>query len=413
MASAGRDDIVLAFIEDHRDQLIEFTCDLVRTRSTNPPGDERAVAALLMERMNRLGLPQAQVVAKDPIRPNLLLRVPGRTGHPVLMFNGHTDTKPVSDEDRAQWNSDPLEPVIKDGILYGLGSADMKGPVAAIVFAAAAVNQLEPSPQGDLVLALTADEEATTGYGAKYLVEQDLFTADAGMVAEPNGVHFDFENLPLFSRGTFYFKVKVHGTQMHASISDQLPAVNASTKMAWVLWRMSRDLKLSYEPNPLCPQGPTITPGVMVNGGVYYGVHPGYAEFAVDIRLVPGMTKYQVQTEVESFLNQLAEEDPELHTELEVIGGSAPPMLNGDEPFVGSLLAATERVLGRRLPFGSYPAFTDAFHFQSRAGIPTVPAFGPGRITVAHSPNESISVESIVEASKIYALAALEYLDPR
>jgi len=401
---------VLDYIEAQRDALIQLACDLVATPSINPPGSEQAVAALLQQRMAALGLPPSEVVAAEPQRPNLVVRLRGTGGGPTLLLNGHSDTKPVSATDRVLWRTDPLEPTIRDGQLYGLGATDMKGGVAAMVYAAAALARLDPPPAGDVLLVLTADEEATTGLGARYLVDHYPVVADAGLVAEPNGIHHDFENLPLFCRGTFYFKVKVYGTQTHASISDQVPAINASTKMAWVLWRMSRDLRLTHEPHPLCPLGPTVTPGVLVSGGLYYGVHPGYAEFAVDIRLVPGMTHEQVQADVEAFLDQLKAEDPELRTELEIVGGSIQAMLTGDEPFVQALLAASERILGRRPPFGAYPAFTDAYHFHARRGIPTVPAYGPGLLTLAHGSNESVGIERIVEAAKIYALAALDYL---
>jgi acetylornithine deacetylase len=139
-------------------------------------------------------------------------------------------------------------------------------------------------------------------------------------------------------------------------------------------------------------------------------VHPGLAEFGVDVRLVPGMTHEQVRAEIEAFLASLRREDPELDVEVEVVGGSVQAQLNGREPFVGSLCRASESVLRRRLPFGAYPAFTDAYHLHARAGIPTVAGFGPGRLTVSHSRNESLSLQSVHDAARIYALAAADYL---
>ena len=400
----------LAFIDERRQELVDFAAELVATPSMNPPGDETRVVAVLRDRLARFGLPDGEIVAAQPHRPNLIVRLRGSRGSPVLLLNGHTDTKPVSEADRQLWATDPLTPTVRDGRLYGLGATDMKGSLAAIVYAAAALAAVDPPPAGDLLLVFTADEEATTGLGARYLVQHHPLQADAGLVAEPSGIESEFETLPLVCRGSFYFKVKVHGTQTHASISDRVPAVNASVKMAWVLWRLARDLRLRHEPHPLVPAGPTITPGVLVSGGVYYGVHPGYAEFATDIRLPPGVTPDGARAEVEDFLAGLAREDPELHTELEAVGGSTAFVLDGEQPFVRSLLAAGERVLGRRLPFGAFPGYTDAHQFFGRLRIPTVPAYGPGLLPLAHAPNEWVAVDDIVRAAKVYALAAIDYL---
>jgi acetylornithine deacetylase len=319
------------------------------------------------------------------------------------------DTKPVTEDDRPLWETDPPRPEVREGRLHGLGSTDMKGGLAALLYAAGAIAAAEPPVAGDLLLVFVADEEATTGLGASYLVDRVDLAADAGLVAEPNGILDEFEFLPLICRGSVYFKVKVHGTQTHASISDRVPAINASVKMAGVLWRLARDLRLEYEPHPHVPAGPTVTPGVLVSGGVYYGVHPGSAEFAVDVRIPPGLTPQDVVAQAAAFLATLEAEDPELRTEIEVIGGSPAYEVDRGHPFVSALHDASEQVLGRRLPFGAFPAYTDGHQF-ARRGIPTVPAFGPGLLTLAHGPNEWVSVEGIIQAARIYALAAVSYL---
>jgi acetylornithine deacetylase/succinyl-diaminopimelate desuccinylase-like protein len=299
---------------------------------------------------------------------------------------------------------------VRDGRLYGLGATDMKGGLAALLYAAGALAALSPAVAGDLLLAFVADEEATTGLGAAYLVDHAEIVADDGLIAEPNGVHDEFAFLPLVCRGSVFFTIGVHGSQTHASISDQKPAVNASVKMGWVLWRFARDFDLPCHPHRLAAGGATITPGVLVRGGVYYGVHPGYAEFATDIRIPPGVTPDAVVARVRAFLDTLEREDPDLRTELSVLGGSAAYAIDAERPFVRALGDAAERVLGRRLPFGMFPGYTDGHQFARRS-IPAVPAFGPGMLSLAHGPNEWVSVEGIVQAAQIYALAALRYLD--
>src|SRR5437867_4171274 len=100
-------------------------------------------------------------------------------------------------------------------------------------------------------------------------------------------------------RGGCCFIISVYGTQMHSSLTDRLPASNANFKLAEVLTRMHRDLRLTFSPHALCP-APTVNLAVKIDGGVGYGVCPGVAEFRSDIRTLPGMTRRQLQADLES-----------------------------------------------------------------------------------------------------------------
>lgn len=407
---------ILSFLDDRRAELIDFTCQLVATPSMNPPGDERAVAAVVKKRLQDLGLEDTRLVAKREERPNVLCRLRGSGGSPVLLFNGHIDTKPVGEDARDAWETDPLIPTIIDGKLYGLGSTDMKGGVAAMVYAAGALRGVGAALSGDLLMAFSADEEAGSTHGAAYLVRQTGLQADIALISEPCGIHEDWERMCIASRGSLCFRTRVRGTQMHSSISDVVPSINASVKMAHVLCRMQQDMPVQQVAHPYYPRGVTKNIGVTVNGGVYYGVFPGYAEFCSDIRILPGMTPDQVARDVRRFVEQLRAEDPDL--DVEVVPELTPPEswqtrhpeVKAEEPFVETLLVASERVLGRRPPLGGMEGGTDAYYLHGQGGIPTIPAFGPGLLPLAHGPNEYVTVESVVQASKIYALAALDYL---
>src|SRR5690242_8681596 len=110
-----------AFLETNRDELIGLLADLVRIDSQIPPfSDEREIVGFLRARMADAGLDDSTVLAEDPHRPNLIVRVPGRGAGRALVLNGHLDTKPVGDA-RRLWLSDPLVPEIREGHLYGLG----------------------------------------------------------------------------------------------------------------------------------------------------------------------------------------------------------------------------------------------------------------------------------------------------
>ena len=404
--------MVADWIDRSRDELLRFATKLVRTPSPNPPGDERAVVEVIMEEMDRLGLSGAEIAAKEPHRPNVIFRLPGSGDGPTLMLAGHTDTKPVGE--RTDWTTDPMDPVVIDGNLHGLGATDMKGAVAAMVYAAAALHQSGADLTGDLLLVLVADEEFTMNAGSRYLATEYGLEADIALIGEPSGIGGEeFEFLHLLSRGVCCFKVRVRGTQMHSSLSDRLPSVNASVKLAEVLARMDRELELTCPPHPLCA-APTVNLGVLLRGGVNYGVLPGLAKFSADVRILPGMTRQQLERDVQAVLDRMRRDDPDLDVELEF---EAPPLdwmppteVPGDHPFVGALLDACEAVLRRRPTLSAFPGGTDAMNFHGRGGIPTIPSLGPGWLPLAHGPDERVSVEGIVQAAKIYAISARTFL---
>ena len=130
------------------------------------------------------------------------------------------------------------------------------------------------------------------------------------------------------------------------------------------------------------------------------------------MRTVPGMTLESLQRDVAVFLEQLRKEDPELDVAAEWVPELPwfpPSAIDPGHPLVAAAEEAALAVLGRPLPRGTMPAFTDGTTW-SEAGIPCIPAFGPGLLSLAHRPNEYVTVSEIVEAARIYALTALRYL---
>ena len=400
---------VARYIAERADEIFEFTCDLIRTPSVNPPGDEVAVSGVIMERLAQLGITDAQIAACEPTRPNVMAHVGGTSPGRTLMLSGHIDTKPPGN--MAEWRTDPFEPTVVDGKLIGLGSGDMKASIAAMVYAAAALKDLGEFP-GKLSLALTADEENGSRVGSKWLAAEGYIDADVCVIGEPAGVHEEWESIHLVSRGAALFKVVVLGTQMHSSISDQLPAVNATLKMAELALKMQRELRdyLTFDDHPYCRFGPTVNVGVTASAGVTYGVYPGRAEFASDVRTVPGMTEEQVKADVQRFLDDAMAADPELHATLEwylMVGATE---IDGEHPVVQALAGASASVLGRTPRLDAFPGATDAAYIQVAAGVPCIASFGPGMLPHAHSPNESMNATGAAEAAMIYALSSLRYL---
>jgi acetylornithine deacetylase/succinyl-diaminopimelate desuccinylase-like protein len=390
---------VLAALAARERACVELARELVATPSPNPPGDERAIAVVVRQAMTALGYRDPVTIACAEHRPNIVGEV--GSGSRALILNGHLDTKPPGNE--RDWETAPYDPVIRHGRLYGLGSTDMKGAVAAMVHAGAALAEAAELG-GTLRVVLSADEEAGSVFGARFLAETRAVKADAVLVGEPTGITSGWEYLAVASRGISCFRVVCRGTQMHSSLSDRLPSVNASLQLARVLTRVADELEL--------PEGATLNVGVTLRGGIFWGVYPGEAEAGVEVRTVPGMTLEDLRDNVECLLERLRAEDPELEVVAEWVPELAwfpPSAIDEAHALVDAARQAAHSVLGREIPTAIMPASTDGAHW-SQGGIAAIPALGPGLLPLAHRPNEYVNVHEVVEAARIYALTALRYL---
>lgn len=405
---------LLAFLRRNRGDVVELTSALVAAPSPNLPGDETAPAAVVERAVADLGLPPARVVAAEPHRPNLIVRIDGARPGPHLALCGHLDTKPVG-EAVGEWRTDPFSPTIEGDRLYGLGSTDMKGACAAMLLAGAAFASVADRAAGSLSLLFTADEEYGSRFGAEFLARRGLVEADAILLGEPAGVSRDWEAIRVVSRGFSGFKVTVQGTQTHSSISDQVPTVNAVEAMAKVMVGFRRELRPRFPPHPLCPTGPTVNIGVRCEGGVGYGVLPGRAEFWSDIRTTPGMSQQRLAEDIEAALGRVRPEVPGAVVDwafAPALTWIGPTEVAPEHPLVRATQRAAERVLGAAPPLAAFPGATDAWPFQGIGGIPTLAAFGPGLLPLAHGPNEWVSVTALEQAAAIFALTALEFGRP-
>ncbi len=400
-----------AFVASHRDDILNLTRELVAARSENLPGDETAPAAVIRSWTARLGLPEPVELASLPHRPNLIFTIDSGRPGPKLGICGHLDTKPVGDA-AAEWKTDPFVATEVDGRLYGLGTTDMKGAVAAMLVAGGAFRTVAEDVGGSLTLILTADEEYGSVYGAEFLTRSNALDVDGIVLGEPSGVHSDWEAIRVVSRGIACFKVRVFGDQIHSSISDQFPVVNAVDHMTQLFVGFKKRFKPSFPPHPLCASGPTVNIGVKTVGGVGFGVNSGVAEFWSDVRLTPGMSQQTFERETSEALAAAAAEIPGIRYELEYpdnLRWIEPTEVGADHPLTVASLDAANRVLGREIPLASFPGASDAYPFQYIGGIPTIASFGPGWLTPAHGPNEWISLESLNQSADIYAQLAISY----
>ena len=359
---------------------------LVATPSVNPEieesgAGEAAVAELTAGWLRAWGLSveMSEVAAG---RWNVVGRLEGDGVGPTLLLNGHLDTVGV-----AGMSVEPFGGELKDGRLWGRGSCDMKGGVAALLAATAAVAR-DPVP-GVLIVALTADEEHAS-LGMEVLVGSGM-GADAAVVCEPTSLAV----MPAH-KGFVWVEATFRGRAAHGSRPDAgVDAIEHAGRYLTALGTLRSRLRAG-EPHPLLGHG-SFHAGT-IDGGSAPSVYPDVCRLVLERRTLPGESAAGTMDEFQAVLDELAAEVPELEAKL--TQGLARPgtEIPNDSPLVAGLLAAcTAEGVDSRL--AGMTAWVDAA-FLNQAGTPAV-CFGPGSIAQAHSADEWIDPSEIVACAAV------------
>lgn len=390
--------------------VIDIARALIAAPSPNLPGDERLVAGVIHETMERLGLPRARVIAQNPERPNLLSTIDFGPGGNHLVLCGHIDTKPIGD---AKWSVDPYGAQIDGDRLYGLGSADMKAAIAAILAAARELIK-DGTSSGKLSILLLADEEYGAKFGAEYVASTTHLAADGIVIGEPAGIQDDFDGLHLVSRGLARLRLTARARQGHSSLSGMMHERNAGVDAARAVIAFADQVHLAIPPNSdgLRDWETTINPALLYTGGVGYGVLPAHVGVENEVRLLPGMLRDEVEAAFRAVALRTAEQTG---ADLTVqIGETATDwipatQLRSAHPLVAAAQRSSRAVLGDELPIAVFPGTTDATWFDSFQGIPCLPAFGPGLLGRCHAADEWVSIDAVRKSVDLYRHLAVDF----
>ena len=264
-------------------RVLDLARTLISTNSENPPGREKDVAAILREHMESHGIACVSVGSSD--RPNLIFHTHEDEKGP-LVFHGHMDTVPVGDLEK--WKYDPFAGEMIDGRLYGRGSCDMKGPVAALT--EAVIQYSEQKHTIPLLLLCTSDEESGCS-GAEVVADSGLLSGVRyGVCAEPTSL-----DVLVGEKGMLWSKVVVRGESAHGSRPQE--GINAIQLCAKAIEIISEG-DYHYEADELLGEM-TLNIG-MINGGIKINVVPDYCEAQLDMRTVKGQTIDGVLSEMRS-----------------------------------------------------------------------------------------------------------------
>lgn len=372
-------------------QVLDDTMMLVNIDSQNPGALETACSAWLYQRLSQAGL-SVMVQNVQPGRDNLVAVIKGTSETPRLVLSAHMDTVSVG----VNWTKPGLKASLQDGNIYGRGSADMKSGLAVGLGVIEALVNAE-QPRGDIVLALSVDEEGPAMVGVHALVKAGYITKEDNVIAlEPTGLR-----LRIAHSGVRWLKITTHGKMAHAGRAHL--GIDAAHVMAKTINLLKEKVAaLPYEDGLLGRA--RFTCGV-IEGGVATNVVPGSCKAHFDLRLVPPMDIAFVESLVRETLEQTLIDFPGSSFEMEPLDIPRPPVsASDDSPVVRGLRGAYQHVTTRVLESGGadgHEAYTDAAMVAALTGNTNCVAFGPGSSDVAHTSDEYVPVSDIETACRV------------
>jgi succinyl-diaminopimelate desuccinylase len=403
---------ILKRLENMRDAIVRLTSELIRIPTVNPPGEGYSeICSFLSKRMDEMGLevevfqaPESKLkeLNLSPPRPIVIGTMKGENPVETLHLNGHYDVVPPGKD----WTTEPFKPTVKNGKLYGRGSSDMKGGIAAMLAAVEALKRSGIRLKGNLKLSFVPDEEIGGKTGTGCMAELGLMKGNAALIGEASGV----DRVCVAHKGALWLEVNVKGEAAHACMAHK--AVNAVEKAAKIiveLGRLKEKFKAKVTKAPMLSghETPVMNLGGVIRGGVKVNVVPEFCTFTIDRRLIPEEDVDEAEAEIVNIVEGLKKADPQLQAEIRRILHVGAAYTPEREKICRVLVETVGKITGRKPQVLGLPVFTDMHYFNQF--MPSV-IYGPGIVEKAHAADEYIPVEELVASAKVYATTILNML---
>lgn len=390
-----------------RDELIRFTRNLVRIPSVfcpgTPEGNEARAAQYVADYLEGNGFDvRVEEVSRD--RPNVWALWSGDRPGKTLLFEGHTD---VVTEGRAEeWSYPPFGAEIVGSRIYGRGSCDTKGNLAAAVMAVKAIKDAGVPFAGRLLLCHPVDEEGMMS-GIKHFIRQGHAEGvDGAVICEP-----EENQLCVAQKGAMRVEVTVRGSMAHGAmpLSGVNPVTRAARFVVAVEELERQEISCHGEDEFL--GYPSITPTILLgpeSGEPQINVIPASAYVALDIRTVPAQSHEEIVARLEECLAGLRDKDPDFDADLEVIEERPPTATDVKDPLVQAMSAAYTQLSGESPRYNGVPGATDGTFLHAWANIPIVTT-GAGDRTIPHHKDEWVDVDELLATCRLYAATAMYF----
>jgi succinyl-diaminopimelate desuccinylase len=416
---------VLTKIEDSRKELAELCSQLIQFPSQHPEGKTVECVAYIKDYLDELGIPN-EIQKNKPEKPNILAQIKGTTGRRI-MWLGHLDVVPEGKPEN--WTYPPYSGTIKDNMVWGRGSSDMKGACAGAMVAAKVLSEVDQVPN-NVDFWFSADEEIGGTDGARWLAEKHIFKGDVCIIGDGTQMGVAAPSIDLGCKGGAGTRLIARGKTAHGS--QPYLGENAIDKLIKVIPYVKRvaDYRLELPPEleaviqssieydlkdeALTPQQreavkrifhyPSVSLNIL-NGGVKSNVVPDYAEAQFDIRLTPGSKPLKVKERILELVKEAG--DPDV-TAVVQAGETAGYYESPNTSFAQQLSETVRRITGNKPIFKFLKGGTDAVSVKRFVGMPCL-GFGAGMEGQAHSPDERNSFELLELSCKVYAAFPLMY----
>ncbi len=411
-------------ITNKRDELIELTCDLVKIPTINPPGEYYTdCAQFLGDRLARRNFQveyyRAQGTPGDSDqypRMNVVARHENPKPGTCVHFNSHIDVVAVG----LGWQHDPFAAEVVGNRIYGRGTCDMKGGLAASVIAMESLLEEYSDLPGSIEISGTADEE-TGGYGGvAYLAEKGIMAVpriDHVIIPEP----LNKDRVCLGHRGVWWAEIETYGHMAHGS----MPFLGdcAVRHMGAVMDQFEKilfpSLKTKRTNMPVVPDGAresTININ-SIHGGLDEGFDglpsplvPDTCRMVLDRRFLIEEDIDDVKNEIRQILEELATNRPSFKYQLRDLFEVIPTMTPQNAPVVREVSAAIQEILGKPAEMVVSPGTYDQKHIARIGKLNNCIAYGPGILDLAHQPDEYVDINDMLDSAKVMALSAYNLL---
>lgn len=406
-------------VRDRQSELVELTVDLVRFPTVNPPGDAyRPCAEYIAKALTRRGYESRLMTATGEPghtdrypRTNIVARREGSRPGPTVHFNAHIDVV----EAGLGWTYPPFEGVIRGDKIYGRGTCDMKGGLAAAIIAADAFMAVMGDFPGAIEISGTVDEESGGFAGVGWLAKQGLFSkprVDHVIIPEP----LNKERICLGHRGVWWAEIETKGRIAHGS----MPFLGdcAVRHMGAVLNAFEEKLFPALEHKktrmPVVPEGArqsTLNINALHGGqtddftGLPSPNVPDSCTMTIDRRFLMEEDIATVKQEVIDILEGLKHDRPKFDYAVRDLMEVQPLMTEKDAPVASAIAEGIRTVLKREPDYVVSPGTYDQKHIARIGHLHDCVAYGPGILDLAHQPDEWISIEDMTQSAIVMAHA--------
>lgn len=401
--------------------VVHLCSRLIQAGGENPPGDVSKVVGIVEAFLNEHGV---SFQRHEPTKGHANIVATVGKGKPKIILCGHIDVVPAGDP--KNWKFPPFSGKTEKGTILGRGASDMKGGIAAMLMAAAALKRIEKELGGTAVFAAVCDEEAMGPAGAIWLLKNHKLGGDVCLIAEPTGYLHSGYSVIAGERGNLWVRLTAKGKPAHgATAAFGKNAIIALTQFINKMYAIEKTaVKTPKDARTLVKNGKIdmtkiakgmgIKPQALTRTMDHYTVNLGTIQGGTKVNIVPERCEAEFDIRIPAGGNPDAVEEfvkfilPE-NFEYEVTNRTLASYTPADEPLIKILQTHAKSTISYK-PRALYMAATsDAHTFREMLGVPTV-SFGPGYGEVNHAYNEFVHVKDIVDAMKIYTHTIIDYL---